>query len=192
MNIEKTHERLLAHFGEGAILGLTPAEEMIRDPFITVAAGRIDKVCLYCRVEADLAYDFCQSITGMDTGDTLTCVYHLFSYPKKQTLVLKTQVPKAPAACAATKPRLPSIAAVWPAANWYEREVYDLYGVHFDGHPDLRRLLLPDDWEGHPMLKDWKETPSYTTTAGPDANPLEMTIPTTRQNPLDLLDTEGS
>jgi NADH-quinone oxidoreductase subunit C len=185
MNIEKIHERLLGHFGEGVILGLTPAEEMIRDPFITVDPRRIDKVCLFCRVEPDLAFDFCQSITGMDTGDTLTCVYHLFSYPKKHTLVLKTSTPRDDA-------HLPSIATVWPSADWYEREVYDLFGVRFDGHPDLRRLLLPDDWEGHPMLKDWKQKPTYTTTVGPDANPLAMTIPTRRENPLDLLDTEGS
>ena len=185
MNIDKIHQKLLGHFGDAVILELTPAEELVRDPFITVAAARVDKVCLYCKVEADLAFDFCQSITGMDDGESLTCVYHLFSYPKKQTLVLKTRVPRADAT-------LPSISAVWPAADWYEREVYDLYGVRFDGHPNLRRLLLPEDWQGHPMLKDYKEQPSYATQVGPDANPLEMTIPTTRQNPLDLLDTEGS
>jgi len=183
MDIEKIHQKLQAHFGEAVILGLTAAEEGIRDPFITVAGSRIDKVCLFCRVEPDLALDFCQSITGMDTGETLTCVYHLYSYSKRHTLVLKCTTPR-------SEPHLPTCTTVWPAADWYEREVYDLFGVVFDGHPDLRRLLLPDDWPGHPMLKDWKEQPFYTPIVGPDHSPLQLKIPTTRENPLDLLDTE--
>ena len=65
MDINKIHERLLGHFGGAVILEVTPAQEMVRDPFITVEGGRIDKVCLFCRVESDLAFDFCQSITGM-------------------------------------------------------------------------------------------------------------------------------
>ena len=183
MNIEKIHERLLQHFGSDIVLDLTSAQEGIRDPFITVAGPRIDKVCLFCRVEPDLALDFCQSITGTDTGETLTCVYHLFSYARRHTLVLKCATPR-------SQPALPTCTGVWPAANWYEREVFDLLGVVFDGHPDLRRLLLPDDWVGHPMLKDYKEQPVYHATVGPRNNPLQMDIPTTRENPLDLMDSE--
>jgi len=183
MNIDKIHERLLDHFGGDVVLSLTAAEEGICDPFITVAGGRIDRVCLFCRVEADLAFDFCQSITGMDTGETLTCVYHLYSYARRQTLVLKCSVPRSSAL-------MPTCTGVWPAADWYEREVYDMFGVVFEGHPDLRRLLLPDDWVGHPMLKDYKEQPVYHATVGPHSNPLELEIPTTRENPMDLLDSE--
>ena len=163
------YQELLNHFGNEVILGLTEAQELIRDPFITVAGPKIDKVCLYCRVEPDLQMNFCQSITGMDTGDTITCVYHLFSYPLKHTLILKAATPK-------ENPQLPSCTPAWPAADWYEREVFDLFGVHFTDHPNLRRLLLPEDWDGHPMLKDWVEKPLYRH------------IPTTRKNPLDLLD----
>ena len=169
MDTTAIHAKLLDHFGDEVIVGLTEAEEMLRDPFITVAGARIDKVCLYCRVEPKLAFDFCQSITGLDTGETLTCVYHLYSYGNRHTLVLKTDTPRA-------EPRLPSSVHVWPAADWYEREVYDLYGIEFTGHPDLRRLLLPEDWEGHPMRKDWVEPATYRG------------IPTTRDNPLDLLE----
>ncbi len=167
MDIQAIYEKLLGHFGAEVILGLTPAEEGVRDPFITVGS-KVDKVGLFCRVEEDLSVDFCQSITVMDTDDTITCVYHLFSYTHRHTVVLKASTPK-------TEPRLPSCVHVWPAANWYEREGYDLFGVHFTGHPDLRRLLLPEDWPGHPMLKDWQQLPFYNG------------IPTTRENPLDLL-----
>ena len=169
METKAIYDKLLGHFGDEVILGLTEADDTVRDPFITVAGPRIDKVCLYCRVEQKLAFDFCQSITGLDTGETLTCVYHLFSYVNKQTLVLKTSTPRDVAS-------LPSSVHVWPAADWYEREVYDLYGIVFEGHPDLRRLLLPQDWEGYPMRKDYVEQPTYRG------------MPTTRQNPLDLLE----
>jgi len=185
LSTEKIHAKLLSHFGPEVILGLTAAEEGIRDPFITVAGARVDKVCLFCRNESDLRFDFCQSITGMDSGASFTCVYHLFSYKTLATLVIKAETAREIAT-------LPTCTRVWAAADWYEREIYDLYGVRFDGHPDLRRLLLPDDWQGHPMRKDWVEGPVYNATAGPEDNPLEMVIPTTRQNPLDLLDPEGS
>lgn len=181
METSEIYARLQQHFGSGVILGHTPAGEGIKDPFVTVVASRIDKVCLFCRVEADLAFDFFQTITGLDTGDTLTCVYHLYSYTHRHTLVLKTGVSR-------QDPRLPTCTRVWPAADWYEREVYDLFGVAFEGHPDLRRLLLPEDWVGYPMRKDYKEEAEYRPTAA--ETPLHLTVPTTRENPLDLLDAE--
>jgi len=172
MDINKIYDKLLGHFGEGIILGLTEAEDAVRDPFITVRGDEIDRVGMYCKVEPVLACDFLQSITGMDTGDTLTCVYHLFSYTNKHTVVFKTAVPRDAA-------ELPSSVHIWPAANWYERETYDMFGVTFAGHPDLRRLLLPEDWEGFPGRKDYVQAAEYNG------------IPTTRENPLDLLEEEG-
>ena len=169
MDSNEIFEKLLDHFGSDQILGQTEAAEGIRDPFITVAPKRIDKICLYLRVEPGLEFDFCQSLTCIDAGESLTCVYHLYSYPHRATVVLKTSVPRA-------EPRLPTCVGVWPVTNWYEREAYDLFGMDFVGHPDLRRLLLPSDWPGHPGLKDWTEPESYRG------------IPTRRDNPLDLLD----
>ncbi len=168
MQTSEIFQKLLNHFGKDVILELTEANEEVRDPFITVLAKKIDKISLYCRVETDFYFDHCQSITGVDTQETFTCVYHLFSYVHKHTLVIKTTV-------AREDPSLPSCIAVWPSADWYEREVYDLYGVRFEGHPDLRRLLLPEDWQGHPMRKDWQEPPTYRTMS------------TSRETPLDLL-----
>ena len=172
MEINKIYQKLTKHFGSDVILGLTEAEEGVCDLFILVEGRRIDKVCLYCRSEAVLAFDFCQSITGMDTGETLTCVYHLFSYRHKHTLILKATTSRSAA-------KLPSSVVAWPVADWYEREIYDLFGIDFEGHPDLRRLLLPEDWDGHPMLKGWQEKPLYNG------------IPTTRENPLDLLEEDS-
>jgi NADH-quinone oxidoreductase subunit C len=162
------YEKLSMHFGPEVILGLTPAEGGVRDPFVTVAGARLDKVALFCRNEDDLRFDYCMSLTALDSGETLTCVYHLWSYQHRHALVLKAAAPR-------SAPRLPSCVHVWPACDWYEREAWDLFGVEFEGHPDLRRLLLPEDWPGHPGRKDWKEPPSYNG------------IPTTRANTLDLL-----
>ena len=88
---------------------------------------------------AKRAFDFLASISGVDLGDKLQCVYHLYSYRHRQALVLKADVPY-------NDPALPSVVDVWPAANWLEREQYDLMGLRFTGHPDLRRIMLPEDW----------------------------------------------
>jgi len=171
VEVQKIHEKLLAHFGDKIILGFSEEasdpKKGFSDPFITVLGSAVDRVGIFCKTEKGLDFDFCQSITGMDTGDTLTCVYHLYSYTHHHTLVYKAEIPR-------SAPALPSTVSVWPACDWYEREVFDLFGVDFPGHPDLRRLLLPEDWEGHPMLKDYQEKPQYNG------------IPTTRENPLDL------
>jgi NADH-quinone oxidoreductase subunit C len=172
MELNVIYEKLLSRFGAETILGLTEAQEGIRDPFITIAGKRVDAICRYCRDEPDLAFDFLQSLTALDNGEMLAGVYHLFSYVHGHTLVLKAETPRA-------EPSFPSTVSVWPAADWYEREAYDLFGIDFHGHPDLRRLLLPEDWEGYPMRKDWQEQPSYRG------------MPTTRDNPLDLLEDDG-
>lgn len=81
-------------------------------------------------------------------------VYHLWCHERNALLRVKTWVENDP-------PRVPSMTALWATANWHERECFDLFGIHFDGHPDLRRILLPETWEGHPLRKDYP-------TEGPD------------------------
>jgi len=75
-------------------------------------------------------------------------VYHLLSLEHRRRLRLRVWVTE-------SQPELPSVAGIWPGANWYEREVYDMFGITFKGHPNLRRILMPDDWEGHPLRKDY-------------------------------------
>lgn len=122
------------------------------------------------RDDPALAFDFLQNLTAVDwiKTDAIGVVYHLQSYAHRHEVVIKTSVPRAEA-------RLPSVAGVWNNANWLEREQYDLFGVVFEGHPDLRRLLLPDDWVGHPMRKDAREASAYRG------------MPTTRPSSFDLL-----
>jgi NADH-quinone oxidoreductase subunit C len=141
-----------------------------RDAFFRVRPERIADLCVFLRDEPELRFDFLQSLTAVDwpKRDVQEIVYHLFSYRHRHSLCVKADVPRG-------APRLPSVAAIWPTANWQEREQFDLLGVVFEGHPDLRRILMPDDWVGHPMRKDFHEPKSYRG------------MPTSRPSPLELL-----
>jgi NADH-quinone oxidoreductase subunit C len=86
----------------------------------------------------------------VDEGDHLVSVAHLFSYTHRHWIVLKVRVPR-------EDPKVPSLVPVWPGAGWFERESYDLLGIRYEGHPDLRRIMLPEDWEGHPLRKDYRQ-----------------------------------
>jgi len=93
-------------------------------------------------------FDHLSCVTGVDFIDYLQVVYHIYSYEKKLWVVLKVDLQK-------EDPHIPTLTSVWPVANWLERETYDLVGIIFDGHPDLRRILLPESWKGHPLRKDY-------------------------------------
>jgi NADH-quinone oxidoreductase subunit C len=130
--------------------------ESAGDPFATVDSDNWRACCQIARDNDSLAFDFLRSLTGTDrpTDKQVEVVAHLFSYKHRHAFVLKTRVPR-------DQGVLDSIADIWPAADWMEREIFDMLGVRFQGHPDLRRLLLPEDWVGHPMLKDYQEQDSY-------------------------------
>lgn len=105
-------------------------------------------------------FDCLSSLTGTDRGENFEIVYHLFSYSKKESAVHRETVSK-------ESPSVPSVSKIWPSADWMEREVFDLLGVSFEGHPNLKRIMLPDDWPGHPLRKDYREEAEYqgmTTT----------------------------
>lgn len=101
--------------------------------------------------DAELQFSFITDVTGVDrypVEPRFELNYHLLSIERRVRLRLKVRVP-------GSNPVVDSVTSVWPGANWHEREVFDMFGVRFEGHPDLRRILMPLDWEGHPLRKDY-------------------------------------
>ncbi len=117
---------------------------------ILVRLGDIVRVCRHLKEDPDLRYDFLSDLTAVDRlGEhpRFEVVYHLYSLQFKRRIRLKVQVEEGEA--------VPSVTPVWGTANWHEREVFDLFGIGFDGHPDPRRILMPEGWGGHPLRKDY-------------------------------------
>ena len=148
------HAQLLARFGEAIVL----FEEKAVDPWAVVKPEAIAEVATFCKGEPALGFDnlMCLSVVDYpkETPPRLEVVYHLYSYSHDHTFVLKVHLPR-------EDPRVPTVEHTWGVANWHERESYDLFGVVFEGHSDLRRILLPDDWQGHPLRKDWVDPDFY-------------------------------
>jgi len=113
----------------------------------------------FCRDDPDLRFDVLMDLTAVDYlrypgrefGPRFEVVYHLYSLPHNHRLRLKVRVEEDDA-------RAPSAVGLWPIANWFEREVWDMFGIRFDGHPDLRRLLMYEEFQGHPLRKDYPVT----------------------------------
>jgi NADH:ubiquinone oxidoreductase subunit C len=124
------------------------------DPCVVIPAAENGAILRLLRDDPDLACDSLMCLSGADTGSELWVVYHLHSLKHRHRLAVKVVLPR-------ENPALDSATAIWAAAEFLEREVYDLYGVSFRGHPDLRRLLLPPDWEGWPGRKDYVYPRSY-------------------------------
>ncbi len=152
MNANEIHDKINNRFPDG-IVEFKP--DAVADPYIVVRADLAREICDYLRNDPDLEFDYLMSLSGMDYNDgNLGVVYHLYSMEKRHRIVVKAKVPK-------DNPELPSVEQVWKSANWHEREAFDLFGIVFHGHPDLRRILLPDDWEGYPLRKDYKAQEYY-------------------------------
>lgn len=102
-------------------------------------------------------FDMLSCITGIDNGveaGTMEVIYHLHSIPLNQSLGLKVILPR-------ENPEVESVTTIWKSANWLEREVFDMFGINFKNHPDLRRILMPADWKGYPLRKDYKHEEYY-------------------------------
>jgi NADH-quinone oxidoreductase subunit C len=118
---------------------------------VVVPREHLRRATEFLSSEPSLHFSFLSDITTLDRfplEPRFELNYHLVSIDRRERLRLKVRV--AGADCV-----VPSVTSVWPTANWHERENYDLFGIRFDGHPDLRRILMPDDWEGYPLRKDY-------------------------------------
>jgi NADH-quinone oxidoreductase subunit C len=163
MTTNEIHERLQARFGDA----VGPLSEPKIDPFCVVKRESIVEVCRFLKAEPGLELDFLEDETALDwpKRNVIEVVYHLLSYKHRHQIVLKVEADRA-------APSVPSVEGVWKTANWFEREIYDLFGVDFPGHPDLRRILLPDDWVGYPLRKDYQEAGGWHGISNVRENPL--------------------
>ena len=138
-------KRLKSKFGEA----IGEAVEFIGQLSVTVDGQRIVEICDFLKRDKETPFDYLSDLTCVHFPDRwdapFEVVYNLFSIETNERIRLKVR----------TEAEVETVTGVWPAANWLEREVFDLFGVRFSNHPDLRRLLLPPDWEGYPLRKDY-------------------------------------
>jgi NADH-quinone oxidoreductase subunit C len=140
-------ERLRARFGDD----VRAAAEVHGHPVVTVSRDRYVEVARFLRDDPDLAFDFFDFLGAVDyrpKGRGFEVVTHLASTRHGHNVRLKVE-------CDAEDPRCPTLTQVWPGANWHEREAWELFGIVFEGHPHLVKLLLPEQFEGHPLRKDF-------------------------------------
>ena len=147
-----TQSRLLAQLQQTHPAWITEITEAYGEVTAIVPRAHIVDVCSYLKTSSDGAFNFLSDICGADRGveeePRFEVNYHLFSISKHHRVRLKVLLNEEDA-------HVPTVTGVWRTANWHERETFDLFGVVFDGHPDLRRILLPDDWQGHALRKDF-------------------------------------
>ena len=159
MNFEAIKDLLISKLGSDVIV---KEETTGLQPALLIHPDRIAEVCLELRDNPNTYYDLLECLSGVDYGieeNMFGVVYHLASIPFKKQLTLK--VVKYHDRSREELPMFPSVTSVWRTAEWHEREAFDLLGIGFANHPDLRRVLLPDDWEGYPLRKDYKAQEYY-------------------------------
>ncbi len=140
-------------FVEGAKHAVSGAQT--GDSFLVVPGEKIKDIAKTLKLTDVFSFDCLSSLTAVDRKDRFEVVYHLFSYKHKHSVTLKVYLPREDSA------HLETVEELWGCANWLEREVYDLFGITFDHHSDLRRIMLPEDWIGHPLRKDYQEQEDY-------------------------------
>ena len=144
------------------------------DPWVSVEPAAFADAAQFCRDDARLRFDSLQCMSGVDYLEPdpkkakragfephLEVLYHLYSFKHKHKILLKVMLSRWKNDQPGELPEVPSVVHIWPTANWHEREVYDLCGVFFPGHPNLTRILCPEDWVGHPLRKDYEFPEEY-------------------------------
>ncbi len=170
MSVEEIFRYLREKFGEA----VRPGDFTAIDPWIEIIPEAIADVCRFLRDDPALRFEMLHCITAVDYLEVdekkaakasfvphLELIYHLSSLTLRHRLTLKVMLPRWRDDVPGQLPRVPTVSDVWKTALWHEREVFDLSGVEFVGHPDLRRILCPEDWVGHPLRKDYQMPVEY-------------------------------
>jgi NADH-quinone oxidoreductase subunit C len=159
MTAQEIKEILVSKLGAEAIV---KENFELAQPQLTVRKEMIHKACLELYNNEKLYFDFLSCLTGVDNGPaigTMEVIYHLYSIPFNHHIILKAELIRNNEG--EPLPAITSVSNIWRSANWHEREIFDMYGIVFEAHPDLRRILLPADWEGYPLRKDYKHQEYY-------------------------------
>lgn len=159
MILDEIKAILTAKFGDDVVTGEEPGG---LQPALLIDADRIAEVCLELRDNSKTYFDFLSCLSGVDYGvdaNRFGVVYHLASIPYQTQLTLK--VTRENNRDPDNLPSFPTVSHVYRTADWHEREAFEMEGIFFEGHPDLRKLLLPDDWEGYPLRKDYTTVDKY-------------------------------
>jgi NADH-quinone oxidoreductase subunit C len=150
-NLKGTEENLtVSKLREGLPEAAFSVKSFHNETTLLVRPDDLIRICRHLKEDPGLLYDFLSDLTAVDrfgNHPRFEVVYHLYSLQYKWRIRLKVHVEEGEAA--------PSVTSVWGAANWHEREVFDMFGIRFEGHPDLRRILMPEGWEGFPLRKDY-------------------------------------
>jgi NADH-quinone oxidoreductase subunit C len=148
---EKTDTPVVQKLKEWDAQAVADVIEFRGEVTVVVPREHLRRAAEFLAAEPGLHYTYLSDITTVDRfpiEPRFEINYHLVSLDRREQLRLKVKL-------AGADPVVPTVTPVWPTANWHERENYDLFGIRFDGHPDLRRILMPDDWEGFPLRKDY-------------------------------------
>lgn len=156
--INKLLQDIQSKFGESNVQAVDGAKQAT----LIVSSEILIDLCKYLRDSSEYYYDFLANITAVDyyPENRFALVYNLSSLPYQTQLTIRVELPVENRETD-NLPIVPSVSSIWRTADWHEREAYDLMGIFFTGHPDLRRILLPDDWEGFPLRKDYEDAEYY-------------------------------
>ena len=150
MNEQQLHEKLRT----AGIAGVGDLVETTCDPYVVVEADALVPALTFLRDDPETTMEMMHNVTAVQRDDAIDVAYHVCSYTRHHSLTLKVVLPK-PEGDGDWQPEVPTASTVYSSADWHEREQWDLLGVRFTGHADLRRILLPEEWIGHPLRKDY-------------------------------------